>query len=386
MLYVADKYMLTTVKTKCIELLRSTATTSDAVVTLSTANEFHLDDLQKESLQYIEDNTGTCLLSSYAIELNNDCVQLILMSEHLSCSETEVCIFFLKWIETQCTMQGKEMNTENMRGIAEELMRFIRFPLVEKAYFSNEVSHSKLLTKDEIINVYRYHHGEKRLLFSDKPRYPRIPNKNGQTLCIYRHATCNYTVQSCLPHALKFHLNRSIWLKGCIIFGPAETLNSYGRYQADNESIVSRNETVGDYYSEVEAISIVESTDVSDNEEEGRSIVESTDDSDNEEDSKFTFELTDDSDNVVCWEILNITSGTSFNNTVALTFKKPILLKAEKQYTISVRDIKPQTYLGIDCKSVCIQDSVTITFQNSPKSTASTNVTQGQIAGIMYSI
>ncbi|XP_063414946.1 BTB/POZ domain-containing protein 6-like [Mytilus trossulus] len=367
MLYAAEKYMLTTVKTKCSERLRSTATSADAVVTLSTANQFHLEDLLKESLQYIEENTEICLSSSYAVELNSDCVQMILMSEHLSCSETEVCNFFLKWIETQCTMQGQEVNAKNMRGIAEGLMRFIRFPLVEKKYFSNEVSHSKLLTKDEIISVYRYHHGEKSLLFSDKPRYPMIPNKNGQTICIYRHATCNYTVQSCLTHALKFHLNRSIWLKGCIIFGPAETHNSYGRYQADNESIVSRN----DYY---------------DSEEECRPIIESTEDSHNEEDSKFTFELTDDSDNVVCWEVLDITSGTSFNNTVALTFEKPILLKSEKQYTISVRDIKPQTFLGIDCKSVCIKDGVTITFENSPKSTVSTNVTQGQIAGIMYSV
>lgn len=218
MLYAADKYMLTTVKTKCSELLRSTATTSDAVVTLSTANQFHLDDLQKESLQYIEDNTGTCLLSSYAIELNDECVQLILKSEYLSCTETEVCTFFLKWIETQCTIHGKEVNSKNMKGIAEGLMRLIRFPLVEKTYFSNKVSHSMLLTKDEIISVYRYHHGEKCLLFSDKPRYSRIPNKDGKTHNIYRHTSCRFTYETTSLNALKFNLNRSIWLKGCIVF------------------------------------------------------------------------------------------------------------------------------------------------------------------------
>lgn len=332
MLYAADKYMLTTVKTKCSELLRSTATTSDAVVTLSTANQFHLDDLQKESLQYIEDNTGTCLLSSYAIELNDECVQLILKSEYLSCTETEVCTFFLKWIETQCTIHGKEVNTKNMRGIAEGLMRFIRFPLVEKKYFSNEVSHSMLLTKDEIISVYRYHHGEECILFSDKPRYLRIPKKNGQTHNIYRHTACRFPYENTSLNALKFNLNRSIWLKGCIIFGPTNT-----------------NCT-------------------------------------NQEQNMFTFELNDDSENVICWEELNIRSGTLFNNTVALTIKKPVLLNAEKQYTIIVRDIKQQTYFGIDCKSVCIQDTVKITFENSPISTTSTNVTQGQIAGIMYSV
>ncbi|CAC5423044.1 unnamed protein product [Mytilus coruscus] len=322
MLYAAEKYMLTTVKTKCSELLRSTATSANAVVNLSTANQFHLEDLLKESLQYFEDNTGTCLLSSYAVELNNDCVQLILMSEYLSCSETEVCSFFLKWIETQCHIHDKEANAKNMRGIAEGLMRFIIFPLVEKKYFSNKVSHSMLLTKDEIISlsVYRYHHGEKCVLFSDKPRHPRIPNKNGQTHNLYRHTACRYTFLNTSLNALKFHLNRSIWLKGCIIFGPTNTNCSY------------------------------------------------------EEQNMFTFELNDDLENVICWEVLNIRSGTSFHTTVALTIDKPILLNAEKQYTIIVHDIKLQTYYGINCKSVCIQDSVTITFENSPKSITFTNV------------
>lgn len=332
MFYAADKYMLTTVKTKCFELLRSTATSVDAVVTLSTANQFHLEDLLKESLQYIEENTEICLSSSYAVELNNDCVQMILISEHLSCSETEVCKFFLKWIKTKCKLQGKEVNVKNRRSKAERLMQFIRFPLVENKYFSNKISHSKLLTNDEIISVYRYHYGETCSLFSDKPRCPRIPNNNGQTHSIYRHSTCSHTLQNVSPNALKFHLNRSIWLKGCIIFGPTST--NYA----------------------------------------------------NQEQKMFTFELNDDSENMVCWEVLNIGSGTPFNNTVALTIKKPVLLNAEKQYTIIVRDIKPQTYYGTNCKSVCIQDSVTITFENSPKSTAFTNVTQGQIAGIMYSI
>ncbi|XP_076071543.1 BTB/POZ domain-containing protein 6-like [Mytilus galloprovincialis] len=63
MLYAAEKYMLTTVKKKCSELLRSTATSVDAVVTLSTANQFHLHDLQKKSLHFIEENTERCLSS-----------------------------------------------------------------------------------------------------------------------------------------------------------------------------------------------------------------------------------------------------------------------------------------------------------------------------------
>lgn len=147
-------------------------------------------------------------------------------------------------------------------------------------------------------------------------------NKDGQKHNIYRHATYTYTLPNDSQHALKFHLNRSMWLKGCIFFGP---VNPNVNYEF-------------------------------------------------EEYNKFTFELTDDSENVICWQVLHIRSGTSFNPTFALTIDKLVLLNASKQYTIIVRDNKHQTYYGINCKSVCIHDSVTITFENSPKSTTSTNV------------
>lgn len=94
MLYAGDKYMLSTVMSKCSEFLISTAKSADAVVTLSTARQFHLEDLQTESLKYIEDNTAECLSSIHAVELNSQCVQLILKSEYLSCSERDVCNFF----------------------------------------------------------------------------------------------------------------------------------------------------------------------------------------------------------------------------------------------------------------------------------------------------
>ncbi|CAC5423047.1 Fibrinogen-like protein 1,Fibrinogen-like protein A,Tenascin,Ryncolin-2,Ryncolin-4,Techylectin-5A,Tenascin-N, Angiopoietin-related protein 7,Ficolin-2,Ryncolin-1,Tenascin-R,Ryncolin-3,Ficolin-1 [Mytilus coruscus] len=157
------------------------------MVTLSTANQFqfHLDDLQKESLQYIEENTETCLLSSYAIEINNDCVQMILMSEYLSCSETEVCTFFLKWIETQCTMQReirqyRKSSEEdgrvdtiwnelqgiclhgNPRGTVQELKKDTQVLLKNMAIYKDFVKMNKQLKKD-IIWILEETRGEKEI-------------------------------------------------------------------------------------------------------------------------------------------------------------------------------------------------------------------------------
>lgn len=327
MLYAADKYMLSTIKTKCCELLKSTAQSSDAVVTLSTANRFHLEVLQKESLHYIEENTEECLLSSHAVQMNSECVEIIISSEYLSCSETEVCKFFLKWVDAQCKLQGKEVNADNLKAIAGGLMAFIKFPLVEKTYFSSEVSHSLLLTKEEVISVFRSHHGDKCLLFSDKPR---CSSSDLKTVCLYRSTNVSKPWTSTAVNALKFCSSKSIWIKGCIIFGPVF------------DPVI--------------------------------------------DDLTFRFELIDNSENVICDEVLDMRTNTSVNNTIAIKLMKQTRLKANEKYTIMVRNIKPSTYYGIDCKSICNQEGISVIFENSPKSQTNTDVNHGQIAGIIFSI
>ncbi|CAC5375767.1 BTBD1_2 [Mytilus coruscus] len=50
MLYAADKYMLVSVKRDCETVLKQTAQSEHATKTLQAAYQYHLSDLQKESL------------------------------------------------------------------------------------------------------------------------------------------------------------------------------------------------------------------------------------------------------------------------------------------------------------------------------------------------
>ncbi|CAG2249274.1 unnamed protein product [Mytilus edulis] len=184
-----------------------------------------------------------------------------------------------------------------------------------------------LLTTDEILSVFRYHFGEKCLLFSDTPR---CSSSYLKTKYLHRHTSVNFGWRSTAANALTFYSNKSILLKGCIIFEPE--INTSVEY------------------------------------------------------SKFTFELTDNSEKVMCNEVLDMQSTTSHNNTIALKLTNQIRLNNDERYTIMVRDIKLSTYYGVNCKSVCNQNGITITFENSPKSKCSTDVNHGQIAGIMFSV
>ncbi|CAG2229740.1 unnamed protein product [Mytilus edulis] len=81
MLYAADKYMLAAVKRKCETVLKQTAQSEHATKALQTGYQYHLLELQTESLDYIEMNTNACLLSEHAVSLSKDCLELILKSD-----------------------------------------------------------------------------------------------------------------------------------------------------------------------------------------------------------------------------------------------------------------------------------------------------------------
>lgn len=332
MVYAADNYSLSTLKTICEEFLMSTAKSADSIVTLSTANEFHLENLKKESLQYIEKNTEECLLSVHAVGVDGACIKLILESENLSCSETDVCKFFLKWAETQCQMRGQNMDAMHLRAIAGELISLIKFPLVEKTYFSKTVSKSLLLTSDETESVFRYHCGEECLPFSAIPRCSRktlYTHRYTSFLPIINSSTdCNIVPSK--NDALHVQSNKPIWLKGCLIFKPT---------------------------------------------------VEMTQSS-----SKCVFRFIDESaKQILSSEILDILSGIESDVYVAIELLKPILLTANRQYTILVYDITPYTNHGCDINnsfSACYQDGLKITLEN----LQTVNFPSRQIAGIMSSI
>jgi len=124
--------MLRQVKTSCSELLKETACSSNAAVALQTACQFGLKELHETSLEYIENNTGKCLSSEHIMQLPKECMEIILRSELLSCSETDLLKCLLQWAEVRCTEANQEPNGDNLRNSIGHMLQLVRFPLVEK--------------------------------------------------------------------------------------------------------------------------------------------------------------------------------------------------------------------------------------------------------------
>lgn len=318
--------MLSKVKRECEKTLKRTAMSNHAAKTLQTAYKYHLPDLLQESLQHIELNTKACLLSEHSLVLPKELVDIILKSDYLNCSETDVCQFLLKWTKAQCVSQGIESTGENMRNLVGQTLYQIRFPVVDMDFFSKDIANIDFLSRDEIIAIYRSQYGIKISNFTNDKRRDPFEKKQLHTVTRYNDFSQIY-FESDGTEALIFQADTDIWLRGVNLFP----------YNSD--------------------------------------------------DTEITFKILDETNEEFIVHKTEIDCDYG-REARLIKLPKPVQILSGKEYTITTQNYRKNMYYGIMCNhsdkaSDC---AVSITFKNSPMCTGISNVDQGQFAGFTFSV
>ncbi|XP_076080466.1 BTB/POZ domain-containing protein 2-like [Mytilus galloprovincialis] len=337
MLYAADKYMLAAVKGECETVLKQTAQSEHATKALQTAYQYHLSELQKDSLDYIETNTKACLLSEHAVSLSRDCLEIILKSDYLDCTETDICQFILKWGKHQCELAKLESSGGNIREALGSVLFLIRFPNVEMKFFSEAVASSCLLTSDEMVSIYQSHFGVISKAF---PSSLRAPVTKRQTYSINRYGQITGPIGTSGNQSLIFFSDKDIWLKGVVIFLPYVAPAGYNYGFQQNQGSIN-----------------------------------------------ISIRIMNDSNEEKFHENQPTNYGPYNGEIWQMNFSKPVRVHSMRDYIIQMDDIGHQTYCGTNCnESVTDQQSgVTIKFKNS-KESGGTDISQGQFAGLSFSV
>ncbi|CAG2197918.1 unnamed protein product [Mytilus edulis] len=332
LLYASDKYMLFKVKSECEQRLKETVNTSDPLKTLQTAMEFNMEELKSESIRYIEKHAEKCLYSELALKLSSECVEEILKSEYLSCTETDVCQFILEWALHQCTISEKEITGENLRSILNDLLFLVRFPLVEKEYFVKNFMPLNILKEEEIISMFTAPFTDKKQLF--KP-IARVPVSDRTSYRLVRHRSVgNSRRNTDQIDALGIRTDKPIWMKGIIVYG------GYGTQPGTTSTTFVSNSNI----------------------------------------------LLLNSAGETCFEMKATIYSSVPSETYDVKIASPFLLKANTSYTLLVKNINFTSYFGKDCKTTCTSNGVTVTYRNSAMCTTDTSTSKGQIAGLLFSI
>ncbi|CAG2190193.1 unnamed protein product [Mytilus edulis] len=168
MLYISNKYMFYSGTDACEKFLKQSLTSSDAIINLQTSVEYHLLDLQCASLTYIDQHPSKCLENEKALDIDTECMKLIVESEEFNWTETEICKFAIKWANKKCLLSHEDPSGKNTRRLLGSLLYLIRFSLVDKQYFTNEIASVGLLNNAEIISVYQSFFGKENKFFQPR--------------------------------------------------------------------------------------------------------------------------------------------------------------------------------------------------------------------------
>lgn len=319
-LYASEKYMLPKLKKQCEELLRNLATSDDATIVFQTAHSFNMPDLLQESFQHILQCPKQCLYSEEALNLSPECMDIILSADELMMPESAIYTFLLQWATYRCMNNGHGTDDTQLREAMGKLIFCVRFPLMDQDFFTSEISTKEILTKDQLLSVYRSFNGINCEIFSDIKRHEPIANR------VIRFGSVSTTGSwiSDEQDAVTLTVDKPVYLKSVISFGTkvATACLSPGVEIRDSSGVV---------------VSSIQK---------------------------------------------NISVG--FCETFDMDFPSPVHLEPNALYTLVSKGVSRNVYYGDNCKNTIIQQGITFSFGDSTQSKTATSSCFGQIAGITF--
>ena len=319
LLYGAEKYMLQAVKDECSRFLSSLLDHEHACVVLQTAHDFNLDNLKAKALQYIHKQGKVSMVSESLSFLSADCLKLVIESDNLKCKEDFVFQQVVRWAQDKCEEKDLPLTDGNIRTILGNLIYHIRFPIMERRYFTKKVSTRRILTPEEIIRVYQSYDGVNIDDFSMKLR---LPNPLKFYRCIVNESQTSWTQDGSVD-SIEFSSDFDGLLLGIIVFGSKD-------YKGLHEITVKI----------IQFFTVLTSTTTTLTSKEGHEMYE-------------------------------------------IMFIEPIKFTKNVRYTIQLTMKGPRTFTGKNYMTQIVEDDLTVSFTFGVSSLNGTNETSGQIPGII---
>ena len=156
-MYGSEKYMLHNIKDECGHYLQYNVDEERACFVLQISHDFNIEDLKTNALKFILSSGEPCLESKSFLSLSSECLRLVIESDNLMCKEEIIYQKIIEWSTTRCHDQNLPVNEENIREVLRNLLYLVRFPIMERKYFTEKVSKKCLLTGRNVkgLSVFR---------------------------------------------------------------------------------------------------------------------------------------------------------------------------------------------------------------------------------------
>ena len=247
-LYLAKKYLISSLAEKCCETLEASIKPGNVFVVLEQAIQFDEKELEEKSWDIVWKKTQECLNSEAFCDIGLHTLNVLLKKEGLAVTEVELFKAVLKWTDSECARQGiniEEDKTARRRILGDSVYE-IPFLAMSQNDVVKYVSPTGILTDKEIVCIWQKLAGldVADLKWKDKKRQRNPP------LSFRRFDSGNVKPdQSCWKYsgnsdALTLTVNKAVLFHGVRLFG-----NTRGSRYEVNIKIKDENVT-GTYTSQ----------------------------------------------------------------------------------------------------------------------------------------
>ena len=245
-LYLANKYMVPSLRQKCTEYLRKNLTASNVCSILPHAQKFEDKDLVDRCWKVIEKQTEEAVTSDEFVTVERSLVESVVKREELNVKEVELFKAVDRWATKACERQGITPEGEAKRRIlGEDIVKAIRFPVMSQKEFASVVFDSAILTWKEVGDMIK-HYSDVLTTPSPFLQEARIGCEKNRCNRFEKFVGPGWSYAGGLADSVQFFVSKPIELYGVQHFGSVGseyTVSSEVKDTTQDSSVVKRSGT-----------------------------------------------------------------------------------------------------------------------------------------------
>jgi hypothetical protein len=159
-LYLAKKYLMSSLTEKCCKVLEASIKPDNVFMVLEQAIQFDEQKLEAKCWDIVSKKTEECINSEafYNVgTVGSHILKALLKSETLTVTEVELFKAVLKWVDSECSRQGmniEEDKTARRRVLGDNVYE-LRFLEMSQEDFAKYVSSTGILTEAELVSIFQ---------------------------------------------------------------------------------------------------------------------------------------------------------------------------------------------------------------------------------------
>ena len=172
-LYLAKKFIVPSLVTKCTEFLEQNLDATNVLAALSEVRRFSEARLISHCWLVVDEQASEAVKSQPFATLDRELLSEVVERDSLVVTEVDLFQAVNRWAEEECHRRGLEGSGKEKREVLGPVLELIRVPLMTEKEFVGVVLLTELLKLDEVSDILRFYNSLPvidGLKFLSKPR------------------------------------------------------------------------------------------------------------------------------------------------------------------------------------------------------------------------